>query len=158
RRKLLSKNILALFFLVFFSSAAFAVDGAEREEEGKTAFILHHIKDAHEWHFATVGDTHITIPLPIILYSADRGLEVFMSSKFVDPVSHERVAYNGYILDAHEHIVPEDASRTVYDFSITKNVAMLFLTIILLILVMNSVDRKSTRLNSSHVKISYAVF
>src|SRR5690606_2008502 len=89
--------------------------------------------------FATIGHTHITIPLPVILYSPDRGLEFFMSSDFVDPSSHERITYKGYTIDSHEHIVAEDPSRTVYDFSITKNVAMMLLTIIILILVMNSV-------------------
>lgn len=142
--KLLGKRKLTVFLLFFlstaFSTIAFGQEQeAAAEEESKTAFILHHIKDAHDWHFATIGHTHITIPLPVILYSPDRGLEFFMSSDFVHPETHERIPHNGYIIDAHEHIVAEDPTRTVYDFSITKNVAMMFLTIIVLILVMNSV-------------------
>lgn len=142
-QKLLDKRILAIllvFFSTVFSTVSFGQEHeAPAEKESETSFILHHIKDSHEWHFATIGHSHITIPLPVILYSPDRDLEFFMSSDFVDPETHERVSYKGYTIDDHDHIVPTDASRTVYDFSITKNVAMMFLTIIVLILVMNSV-------------------
>lgn len=139
--KLLYKRFLVVF-LLFLSSTAFngvsAQEHVEEEEESKTSFILHHIKDSHEWHFATIGHTHLTIPLPVILYSPDRGLEFFMSSDFVDPETHERISYQGYTIDSHEHIVAEDPSRTVYDFSITKNVAMMLLTITILIVLMSS--------------------
>ena len=137
--KILKKRILLLIFLLFTSTFSFAVETEEGAEEDKTSFILHHIQDSHEWHFATIGHTHLTLPLPVILYSPDRGLEFFMSSAFIDHETHERVPHEGYFLNEHDHIVPLDESRTVYDFSITKNVAMLFLTIIILILIMSSV-------------------
>src|SRR5687768_13312105 len=49
-------------------------EGGTHEEEGLTtanmsSTILHHISDAHEWHFFTVGETHVSLPLPVILYS-----------------------------------------------------------------------------------------
>lgn len=34
--------------------------------------IMHHIKDEHGWELAH----GVTIPLPVILYSGDRGLEI----------------------------------------------------------------------------------
>ena len=38
--------------------------------------IMHHIADSHEWEI-----THgVVLPLPVILYSADRGIEVFNSA------------------------------------------------------------------------------
>lgn len=144
-QNLLNKRVLAILILVFctvFSTVSLAQHqeaAVEQEEESKTSFILHHIKDSHEWHFATIGHSHITIPLPVILYSPDRGLEFFMSSDFVDPETHERIYHEGYTIDSHDHIIAEDPSRTFYDFSITKNVAMMFLTIIVLVFVMTSV-------------------
>lgn len=93
---------------------------------------MHHIKDAHEWHIATVGHTHLTLPLPIILYSPDRGLECFLSSAFTD-AHHHRTPHCGYQLDHHDNIIPLDAGRTVYDLSITKNTAAMFLSVLVLL-------------------------
>ena len=43
--------------------------------------IIGHIVDAYEWHIADYGHTHISVPLPVILY--DQGeWHFFMSSKF----------------------------------------------------------------------------
>lgn len=97
--------------------------------------IMHHIADSHEWEF-----THgVVLPLPVILYSADRGLEIFSSSNFHNN-HHE---YNGYHLvhGDSEKIVPVDESRVIYDFSITKNVAAMMLGAVILILVFTSVAR-----------------
>ena len=49
--------------------------------------ILHHVMDAHEIHFLTLGEgtgheTHWSIPLPVIVWSKEKGLDVFLSSKF----------------------------------------------------------------------------
>ena len=136
---LLIISFLPLFFFLFVSRPAMAAD--EEEEESETSFIMHHVKDAHEWHFATLGHTHVTLPLPVILYSSDRGLEVFMSSKFYDE-QHQRQPYNGYVMDADEHIVPVDEGRRVYDFSITKNVAQLFICLALLLIVFLSIAKR----------------
>src|SRR5215217_1828065 len=97
------------------------------------SMIMHHIADSHEWEFSH----GVAIPLPVILYSADRGIEVFSSANF----HNEHHEYNGYHLvhgDA-ETIVPVDESRTVYDFSITKNVASMLLSAIILIVIFTSI-------------------
>ena len=44
---------------------------------------MHHIKDDHGWEFAH----GVTLPLPVILYSKDRGLEVFSSSRLAHGAS-----------------------------------------------------------------------
>lgn len=69
--------ILSVFLFVFIAKA-------EEKEEGKFnpgEMIMHHITDAHEWHFATIGNFHITLPLPVIVYT-ETGLDIFMSSEF----------------------------------------------------------------------------
>lgn len=110
------------------------------EQEGKfdvSEVIMHHVLDDHVWHFF---DGHYgTIYLPVIVYSADRGLDIFSSSNFYDE-SHQLVEYNGYKLE-HNHIFLTDTGKPVLDLSITKNVAMLFLTALLLLLIMRSVAR-----------------
>ncbi len=103
-----------------------------RAEEGQDDFIMHHITDAHEWHFATIGQKHITLPLPIILLSADRGLEVFLSSRLLDH-QHHPIAYAGYQLDSHGKLISLDPHRTFYDLSITKNVASMLISVAILL-------------------------
>ena len=74
-------SALIIFFSFFLVLQGF---GASDEGGNKTDFIMHHVKDAHEWHFATIGHTHISIPLPVILYESGHGLYFYMSSDFVD--------------------------------------------------------------------------
>ncbi|MEK6479109.1 F0F1 ATP synthase subunit A [Catalinimonas sp. 4WD22] len=104
------------------------------ETEGPTEFIFHHIADSYDWHFATIGHTHVTLPLPIILYSEDRGLEIFMSSNFLDE-DHNYTPYKGYALeDDGSHLVSVEG-HTFYDFSLTKNVAAMMLSVIVMLII-----------------------
>jgi F-type H+-transporting ATPase subunit a len=92
---------------------------------------MHHIKDSQEWHFFNVGHTHITLALPVITYASDRGLEFFTSSDFQNPETHKfgkEFAHEGIYIDDHDHLGRVDGG-SILDFSITKNVAMLFLVI-----------------------------
>ncbi len=129
-----------LIFLFTFFQLSQAI-GASEEGGSKTDFIMHHVQDAHEWHFTTIGDTHISIPLPVILYEKGHGLHFFMSSEFVDE-HHNKIEKDGFYIDDHEHIKAKDESRIFYDISITKNVASLFISVILLFWVFLSVAKK----------------
>ena len=126
-RRLIRLSILLSAFFLTFSSPLLAASG---DDDDKTSFIMHHIKDSHEWHFATIGHTHITLPLPVIIYSSDRGFEFYSSSSFVDPETHHfGVEHNGYFIDDHDKLQATDESRSFLELSITKNVAMLFLVL-----------------------------
>jgi F-type H+-transporting ATPase subunit a len=129
---------LVLTFLLFSGAVAAPQEGHETAaaEEHGGAFdpniILHHVMDNHVWHLWDHGGT---IFLPVIVHSAERGLEVFSSRNFYDD-HHNKVPYNGYVLDEHEHITLN--GNSVLDLSITKNVAMLLITAVLLIWVFTS--------------------
>ncbi len=123
------------FFLVLPGHAAFEAG------ESKTEFIIHHVQDAHEWHFATIGHTHISIPLPVIIYESNHGLRFYMSSDFVDE-HHNNVDVDGYYFDDHGHLHARDESIAFYDISITKNVASLFISVILLFGVFLTIAKK----------------
>lgn len=120
-------------------------DEAHGEEDFKpTDVIMEHISDAHDWHLWG----HTSIPLPVILYT-DKGMEFFLSSRF----HHGEHDYQGkhytYRLVDKKKIkvvgsdggVDEAASGNVWDFSITKNVASIFLSVFLLVLIFSSVAR-----------------
>ncbi|WP_339902519.1 F0F1 ATP synthase subunit A [uncultured Cyclobacterium sp.] len=135
-RKFTRLSILLSVILLTFSAVAMA---ASDGDEDKTSFIMHHIKDSHEWHFATIGHTHVTLSLPVIIYSSDRGLEFYSSSSFVDPETHHfGVEHNGYFIDDHDKLKAVDESRSFIDLSITKNVAMMFLILAVTLYIMLS--------------------
>ena len=56
-----------------------AETGGEEAELDVNELIFGHIGDAYEWHIATFGDVHLTIPLPVIVKSST-GWHVFSSS------------------------------------------------------------------------------
>lgn len=89
--------LLATFILTQGSALASDDSGAEFNAGD---MIMHHVMDAHDIHFLSVGDHHLTIPLPIILWSNEDGLSIFSSSNF----HHGHAAYNRYAID-HGHIV-----------------------------------------------------
>ncbi len=106
---------------------------AEPEKFSANEVIIEHVLDDHQWHFAE----HLVLPLPVIVYSGERGLEVFSSSNFFDE-HHNAVEYNGYKLE-HRDIYLN--GNKVLDLSITKNVAMLFINAGLLFLILISVAK-----------------
>ncbi|EAZ81460.2 F0F1 ATP synthase subunit A [Algoriphagus machipongonensis] len=127
-RKLLVLSLLMTAFMLSISSPTIA----RESDEDKTGFIMHHVKDSHEWHFATFGHTHVTLPLPVIVYSGDRGLEVFSSTDFQNHETHsfgEEYAHEGYFIDEHDHLGRVDGASFL-ELSITKNVVMMFIVLI----------------------------
>lgn len=96
-------------------------------------FVIEHVLDAYDWHIASLGEKHFSIPLPIILYSTNpefhdgKQFHVFMSSRF----HHGHDDYRGFRIshtEKHNNKIVEvdlqgnEVGRPV-DFSITKAVA-----------------------------------
>ncbi|WP_333609606.1 F0F1 ATP synthase subunit A [Arsukibacterium sp.] len=136
--------VVALVVSVVFSS--FGTASGSAEEGGAfnaSEVIIHHVLDDHTWHF---WDGHYgTLYLPVIVYSSERGLDIFSSKNFYDE-HHNVVEYIGYKLD-HSHIYLADSGKAVLDISITKNVAMLLINATLLMVVFLSAA-KSAKKNS----------
>lgn len=162
-------------FALLISAPGLAKEGdGENGDHKKKSFdaqeiIFGHVLDAHEFHFFDITDkngkvTPIGIPLPVILYSPQRGLDVFMSSKF----EHGHKSYKGYrVLDKHYlddlekegvdikkeglsagKVIPVDANdnwdRSIkfYDVSLTRNVVQMILALALLVWVMISIGKR----------------
>jgi len=123
----------------------------EKKKFNASEVIFGHVLNAHEFHFLDYkgddGIVHpVTIPLPVILYSSQRGFTSFMSSKF----EHGHAAYNGYALhDGKIVAIDEDGtvdeSIKVYDLSLTRNVVQMMLALILLTWIMLRVAKKYQR-------------
>jgi len=117
--------------------------GEEHATEKKEGFnakevIFDHVLDAHEFHFVNYkgsdGALHpVSIPLPVILYSPQNGVSVFMSSAF----EHGHKEVDGYKLEEGK-IIPIDAAVKVYDLSLTRNVVQMMLALAFLVWLMIS--------------------
>ena len=136
-----------VFFLVLIPKTSFSAGPENNKSEGFNAgdMILHHIYDAHEWHVFDWKGKSYSIPLPIILFHNERGLSVFMSSKF----NHGHDTYKNYKLD-HGNIVcindsgelDEAQTAKLWDFSITKNVFSLLFSIMLLMIIFTTISNR----------------
>jgi F-type H+-transporting ATPase subunit a len=139
-------SALSLVLLLVISSAwgqhSDTVESGSHEAQKSEKFnasevILHHVMDDHVWH---LWDGHYgTIYLPVIVYSSEKGLDIFSSHKFYDE-HHNVVPYNGYVLE-HNKIYLAGSHKKVFDMSITKNVAMLFINAALLVIVFSAVSK-----------------
>ena len=113
-------------------------DSGEAQAVDVKKIIFDHVKDSYEWHITTVGDTHVTLPLPIILYSSRTGWVVFSSSVF-----HHADEYNGFRISRsgnYEGKIVElddygNERRPTLDLSLTKTVVSVFIISLLLILI-----------------------
>ena len=157
----MNKNISSLFFaflFVFFSGFAVAqhnaeehsaekVEHADGEKFNATKMIMEHIGDSNEWHLWTTKDEkgeehHVSIPLPIIIKDKN-GLHTFMSSAIAHGHEHDGftmqhgkvVSKKGVEKATLFSIISgkQKADDVFFDFSITKNAASMFLSVIFMI-------------------------
>ena len=167
------KSLLVLclsLFTIAFSGNVFANEKAAQTEQSNSAVahepeafnvtetILEHIKDDHSWHLWGQN----SLSLPVILYTP-KGFEVFSSAKFMNE-HHEHIVYKGNydykiiegkvkivkLVDATE-AVDLEASKALWDFSITKNVTSLFVSVLILLVVLLTAARayKKTGITSA---------
>ncbi|MCF6357621.1 MAG: F0F1 ATP synthase subunit A [Draconibacterium sp.] len=151
----LSKVILLLFaFSIVAFNPLFAQEGNEADSHKKESFdagefIIEHVSDSYDWHIISFKNKDISVPLPIILYSKNpelhsgKSFHVFMSSKF----HHGHSAYKGFQISENKpnegKIVELDANGTEIgkpiDISITKTIAEVLISVILLFWLLFSV-------------------
>ncbi|MDO9615624.1 MAG: F0F1 ATP synthase subunit A, partial [Bacteroidota bacterium] len=149
------RPLIFIIFAVFIGTGTVrANEEPVKSEETETAksfnagkYVIEHVSDAYEWHIATFGETHISIPLPIILYSSNKGWNFFMSSRF----HHGHETYNNFRIESegqHEgKIVEVNESGEVVslpvDLSITKVVAGIFVSVIVLLLIFLNIAKSA---------------
>ncbi|MBT8183694.1 MAG: F0F1 ATP synthase subunit A [Eudoraea sp.] len=155
------KAFLTVLFISLFTTgfaASKSTDNeASTEEESFNAseLIFHHIGDSHSFHVYGSDEEHfpkaLTIPLPVILWT-DNGLVTFLSSEFHHDVEGKVIVEKKGMkfVNLHNKIyqLNEGASAVSFDeehhatnavrpidFSITKNVFSMFLSVALILLI-----------------------
>jgi F-type H+-transporting ATPase subunit a len=167
-------KFLLIVSIALFSIASFASDSETKHDkqndggrintkEEVEAYILHHIKDSHDFSlFSYTSDDgerkHVGFPLPVILWSSE-GLVSFMSSEFHhNDDGHVLVEKNGlkfakihskiYELDKGASTLSFDETHhatnahKVLDFSITKSVVGILLIGFLLLFWFSSLAKQ----------------
>src|SRR5262249_22263379 len=152
------KCLLAAVFSLF-SCVIFGQGQQHNEPKSeKKAFdanevIFGHVLDAHEFHFLSYKDSdgkehQAAIPLPVILYSPQKGFSLFMSSQFHEGEEN----YEGYSLITNAKLEKLDPKKyhagqivavdqdgkindavKVYDLSLTRNVVQMILALIVFV-------------------------
>lgn len=114
---------------------------ATQEQYDPAPVIMHHIADANEWRLFG----HVAIPLPVMVYNTTQNNFFFGLSSQFHPDHHGDGSseVNGYEMK-QSRVVPVDGSSYI-DFSITKNVATLLLTAIIMIVVFVSIAKSYTK-------------
>ncbi|MBC5775817.1 F0F1 ATP synthase subunit A [Pontibacter sp. KCTC 32443] len=132
----MKKLFILLFSFLTITAQAASSEGGEFKPGD---MITHHIADDYSWHFADGA----VLYLPVILIDNGKPV-VFSSSNFYNE-NHELVPYNGYKME-HGHIYkvnaagePIEGYKGLYDISITKNVASMFVSVALLFFVFFSI-------------------
>ena len=154
--------LLFLFALISYGqehheeSHSVQAEGTDKKTEVKE-YIQHHLKDSYDFNlFSYTTDSgeekHVGFPLPVILW--DNGLKMFMSSKFHHG---EEIAEAGgqyyalhhskiYKVEGPEGIINLDeehhaTNEKPIDFSITKNVFMIFLMFALIFFLFSGMSK-----------------
>ena len=153
----ITRYIISLFTALAVSVAALAANaGPEAADETVSAsqsgtetpqvdiksMLFGHIGDSYQWHITQIGDKHIIIPLPVIVYSKSTGWHCFLSSELEDGPYKGLYCAEGGKYDGK--IVEKDASGKEIrplDISITKNVAGLMINSLIVVLLILGCSR-----------------
>lgn len=147
-------GVLSLLFSLIFNLGSFASSDETKKSFDPGETIMHHVMDAHEIHI-TKG---VHIPLPCIV-KAKNGFDLFLYSSFKKDESLGYPTYTSgstgntyfyehghiYLVDSDKGVMTDEAglilNEAPYDISITKNVAGMFLGIIIMFLIFLTVAK-----------------
>lgn len=130
------------------------IEKAEKSFDAKK-MIMEHIGDSNEWHLMTLNEgtaeeKHISVPLPIIIKD-ETGIHTFLSSSVAHGHEHD-----GYTLHEGQLVSTkglekatlfgliggkQDSGKVFYDFSITKNVFTMLLSVVFMLVIFIGMGR-----------------
>jgi len=159
--RILLHSIFSLCFAVFVSGQLHAsdhltnADTLSRTEQAQNKegfdtgdFIFSHIQDNYGWHLFTYNHHHVSIPLPVILYSKNKGWVTFWSNKLAHNHSYkgftiaEEGSFKNKIVEINDK--GEFIDRP-FDISITKNVLAIIISCIILVVIFVSIAQAYQR-------------
>lgn len=140
----ITKTKIILFFTIVLLSNTISLHATNNQHNkfdvGKV--IIGHIVDSYEWHIATIGDKHISIYLPVILFYEGR-LYIFSSKHFAHgqkshlgfKIENEGIRKGKIVRVLSDGITTDPNASYIIDLSITRNVVGIFIaTLVVLVL------------------------
>lgn len=158
----LAKSILFSLLILICPVILMAQEEPQAQEEkpkfDASTFILDHIADSHEWHLLTLKDgRNIALYLPVILYTKEKGFDVFSSRK----LAHGNV-YKGYKLEEEGDLKGKivsvheeggvDEENLPLDLSMTKTVVGMLAAALIGLWLFISLSRSYRKTGISHPK------
>jgi F-type H+-transporting ATPase subunit a len=158
-------KLSGILFFFLLTGCFLNLDGQETEKKvegtGKfnaSAYILEHISDSHEWHLYTKKNGEgVAIYLPVIVYSKEKGLNLFSSKK----LAHGQV-YKGFKLEEEGDLSGKivsvneageaDIKNLPLDLSMTKTVVAMLSAAIIGLIIFISLARSYKKTGVSHPK------
>ncbi|PWD99468.1 F0F1 ATP synthase subunit A [Marinilabilia rubra] len=157
-------RILFIIFFLLVTSLNLQASSEHAEEEGAVdafGLIMGHISDSHQWHVIDYTNrhghpVHISMPLPVILWH-DNQLWFYSSDSFFHAEHPVKIGNDHLVLEDghfyltdHEGTIIRDGQGSItnpspLDFSITKNVASMILSMLLLLLIFLSAAKAYAR-------------
>ena len=98
----IKNNGLFWFTFLLLVCISFPVSASTDAKQGEVDvqdIVFSHIKDAYTWHITEWNGKEISIPLPVLLKSEERGWDLFLSSH----LHHGNVHHNYYISKEGKH-------------------------------------------------------
>lgn len=124
------KSVFLLFLIAILPLQLYADnEGGKGEKIDIPNIVLEHLSDSYEWHIASYGGRHVSIPLPIIVRSGSSG-DWFIGTAHSLP--------DNFFFDKEHHgkiyeKMPDGTKVRPVDLSITKTVAQIWIVVIVLI-------------------------
>lgn len=117
--------------------------------------VFGHVGDSHEWHLFSLHGANgehkeVALPLPCIIYRPEKGFTIFPYSKlsegwYRDEAGNqisEHTYENLYVEKNMKEKIKDEFGGKVYDFSITKNVLSMIISVVLLLWLVLSAAKK----------------
>ncbi len=136
--------VLFTSLLALVPSLGYASETTGENSIDVKEIVLGHMSDTYDWHIITWGDAHVSIPLPVIVKSAETGWHLFSSSHLTHLSEGE--TYAGFYIDNERNgkiyeILPSGESVRPFDISITKDVVQIWIVVFVLLGIFLSVAR-----------------
>jgi F-type H+-transporting ATPase subunit a len=167
-----------LFFGLFFLVSMLTASEPEQQEQHSTpaehhnednepfdpsSFMFGHISDGYDWHLFDIGHKSISIPLPVIVYSREKGLNVLchqnstmvmlltkdfilhMPEKLLKKLTKKEKPANPMWKEKIVETLNSGELAVPIDISVTKNIAALFFSVLLILFMFLSVAKAYKR-------------
>lgn len=135
-----------LLCLTFLLAVGTPVSANESEGVDVKEIVLGHMSDAYEWHITTLGDKHLSIPLPVIVRSETTGEWHVFSSSRIEEAAEEGHDYLGFFFNEEKNgkiyeRLADGSTVRPWDISITKSVVQIWIVVFVMLAIFLSCAR-----------------